>query len=427
MIPSTTRAFQPFELEYYQSQYEHEVELNLADSSVQCVSTREWLTADEQQRLLDTPLYYPMVNGTTQLRRAIAALYAGARPENVLVTVGAAQANGLVAATLLRPGDEVVVMSPGYRQIWGLAHNTGCVVRELQLRAERDWRPDLDQLDALVTPRTRLVSVVNPNNPTGIAFTEEEMARVVAACERSGAWLHADEVYAGTERAGGAETPSFWDKYAKVVCTNSLSKAYGLAGLRIGWVLSDVATIEELWRRHEYAVIAAAAPSMTLATLALQPEKRGQLVERQRALSRAGHAVLHEWLATQNGRFSVRPSVATAIAFVRYDLPLRGRAGASEASIGSFEFAEHIRTTQSLLVAPGGFMGAEQHLRITLGYEADKVRRALARLSAAADAFLIDVVAAPGARRCRSPAARSACGNRRSDAGDARGMTNAAF
>ena len=114
-----------------------------------------------------------------------------------------------------------------------------------------------------------------------------------------------------------------------------------------------------------------------MAAMALQPDKRARLIERQRELSRAGHAVLHEWLATQNGRFSVRPSAATAIAFVQYELP-----------VTSFEFAEHIRKTQSLLVAPGGFMGAEQHLRITLGYHADKVRRALDRVAAAADAFL---------------------------------------
>jgi aspartate/methionine/tyrosine aminotransferase len=376
MTASAISSFQPFELEYYQSQHEHDVEINLADSSVQCVSTREWLSEDEQQRLLDTPLYYPMVNGTTELRRAIAELYPGAQPEHVLVTVGAAEANSMVAATLLQPGDDVVVVSPGYRQIRGLAHNIGCTVRELQLQPERDWRPDLDELDALVTPHTRLVSVVNPNNPTGVAFTDGEMTRVVAACERVGAWLHADEVYAGTERAGVAETPSFWGKYSKLVCTNSLSKAYGLAGLRIGWAVSDPDTIEDLWRRHEYAVIAAAAPSMTMAAMALRPDKRARLIERQRALSRAGHAVLYEWLATQHGRFSVRPSVATAIAFVRYDL-----------RVPSFEFAEHIRKTQSVLVAPGSLMGAEQHLRITLGYQADKVRRALDRIAAAAEAL----------------------------------------
>src|SRR4051812_49363834 len=171
MTTAGSRSFQPFELEYYQSQYEHDVEINLADSSVQCLNTREWLTDDEQRQLLDTPLYYPMVNGTTELRRAIAALYTDVGPENLLVTVGAAQANSMVAATLLAPGDEVVVVSPGYRQIWGLARNTGCTVRELNLRPELGWHLDLDEIDAMVTPRTRLVSVVNPNNPTGVALT----------------------------------------------------------------------------------------------------------------------------------------------------------------------------------------------------------------------------------------------------------------
>ena len=373
MTTIATTPFQPFELEHYQSRCEHDVEINLADSSVQCLTTREWLTDEEQQRVLDTPLYYPMVNGTVELRRAIAALYPGATEHNVLVTVGAAQANSMVAATLLGPGDEVVVVSPGYRQMWGLGRNAGCTLRELELRSERDWRPDLDELDALVNERTKLVSIVNPNNPTGVALTSDEMARVVAACERVGAWLHADEVYCGTERAG-AETPSFWRTCDRVVYTNSLSKAYGIAGLRIGWAIAEPDMIEELWRRHEYAVIAAAAPSMSMATMALQPAKRATLIARQRGLARAGHSVLEEWLAGPGHRFSVRPSTATAIAFVRYDGPLT-----------SFELAERIRCTQSVLVAPGGFMGAEHHLRITLGYEAGKVRRALDRIARAAE------------------------------------------
>jgi aspartate/methionine/tyrosine aminotransferase len=365
--------FQPFELEHYQSLYEHEVEINLADSSVKCLGMRDWLTEEEQARVLDTQLFYPQVNGTTELRSAIAALYSDANPRNVLVTVGAAQANSMVAATLLRPGDEAVVVSPGYRQIWGLARNLGCVVRELHLRPERDWRPDLDELDSMVGPRTRLVSVVNPNNPTGISFTEEEMSRIVEACDLVGAWLHADEVYHGTEHAG-PETPSFWGRYSRAICTNSLSKAYGLAGLRIGWVIANANTIEDLWRRHEYAVIAAAAPSMTMATLALQPAKRESLLRRQREISRKGWAVLDEWLEGHGGFFSVRPAGATCIGFVHYKIP-----------ISSFELAEHIRRTESVLVAPGEFMGADRHLRITLGYEPEKVRRALERIAHAVE------------------------------------------
>jgi aspartate/methionine/tyrosine aminotransferase len=365
--------FVPFALEHYQSQYEHTVEYNLADSSVKCLTTREWLTESEIEALLDTGLFYPEVNGAGALRSAIAALYAGAGAHEVLVTVGASQANSMVCATLLTPGDEVVVLSPGYRQVWGMAQNMGCMVRELPLIAEEGWRLDLDALDRLITPRTRLVAVVNPNNPTGTIFSAGEMARIVAACARSGAWLHADEVYRGTELAGGEETPSFWGMYDRVICTGSLSKAYGLAGLRIGWVVAPAAMVEELWRRHEYAVIAAAAPSMTLATIALAPEKRRQLLERQRGLSRAGRTLLMEWLGGQNGRFAVKPAAATSIAFVRYSM-----------SIPSYALAERIRQEASVLVAPGSALGAEGHLRITLGYEAPKVQAALDRIAAVA-------------------------------------------
>ena len=361
--------FQNFELEYFQSQFERTVEYNLADSSVQCLTTREWLTAEEVDQLLHTALFYPEVNGTELLRSRIAALYPNCSSRNVLVTVGAAQANSMVANTLLEPGDEVIVVSPGYRQIWGLAKNLGCRVKELQLHPEDNWRPDLDKLAALASDRTKLISIVNPNNPTGTVLTGDEMQQIVAVCERTGAWLHADEVYRGTE-FNGVETPSFWGKYDKLICTNSLSKAYGLAGLRIGWAVAAPEMIEELWRRHEYAVIAAAGPSMTLAEIALQPAKRAQLLERQRQLSDKGHKILAQWIQEQNGKFSAQTPAATSIAFMRYhfDMP-------------SAELADHLRKRASVLVAPGAYLGTEHHLRISVGYDAQKIDAALGRIS----------------------------------------------
>lgn len=370
LIPSP---FTPFALEHYQSLYERTVAYNLADSSVKCfLTTSEWLNEAERAELLQTGLFYPEVNGTTRLRERIAALYTDVHPDQVLVTVGAAQANSMVCATLLQPGDEVIVLTPGYRQVWGLAQNIGCTVHELPLQADAGWQLDLAALDALISPRTKLVAVVNPNNPTGTVFSRTEMEGIVAACARVGAWLHADEVYCGTEHTG-AETSSFWGMYDRVICTNSLSKAYGLAGLRIGWAVAPRDMADELWRRHEYAVIAAAAPSMTLAEIALQPEKRRSLLERQRTISAVGRAVFDAWLARQEGRFSVQPSVATCIAFVRCHLP-----------IDSYTLAERIRQEASVLVAPGAALGAEHHLRITVGYEPEKVQTALDRIGAVA-------------------------------------------
>src|SRR5215472_10007627 len=159
--------FQNFDLEQYQSQFERTVEYKLADSSVQCVNTRELVSDAEAEELLHLDLYYPEVNGTQALRTRIAGLYPTATAANVLVTVGASEANKIICATLLEPSDEVVVISPGYRQVWGLAKNLGCRVKEVELRPENQWKLDLERLESLCTRSTKMVSVVNPNNPTG--------------------------------------------------------------------------------------------------------------------------------------------------------------------------------------------------------------------------------------------------------------------
>jgi aspartate/methionine/tyrosine aminotransferase len=364
--------FQNFDLEYFQSQFERSVEINLADSSVKCANVSDLLAGEDPLPLLELPLYYPEVNGTTILRERIAALYPNASAANVLVTVGAAQANWLVCSTLLEQGDEVIVVSPGYRQVWGLARNAGCRVKETSLRAENNWRLDLNELESLAGPKTKLISIVNPNNPTGSILSREEMQKIVSICQKTGAWLHADEVYRGTELAGD-ETPSFWGMYERVICVNSMSKAYGLAGLRIGWAIAGPEMVEELWRRHEYTVIAAAGPSMKLAEIAFLPAKRKMLLGRQRELSRTGHTVLENWVREQEGRFSVSPAVATSIAFVGYNFDMP-----------SAELADHIRRKASVLVAPGGYLGTENHLRITVGYEPEKVMTALQRIGAVA-------------------------------------------
>ncbi len=361
--------FHNFELEQFQSDFERTVEYNLADSSVQCVNLRDLLPAHEIEAVLDTRLFYPEVNGTSLLRERIAALYPQANSRHVLVTVGAAQANSLVCSTLLEPGDEVIVISPGYRQVWGMARNFGCRVKELHLLPQNGWKLDQEKLTSLAAPGTKMIAVVNPNNPTGSILSREEMQHVVRICETTGAWLHADEVYRGTEMHK-EETPTFWTQYNKAVCTNSLSKAYGLAGLRIGWIVASPEMIEAFWRRHEYAVIAASAPSMKLAEIALQSDRRRMLLERQKQLSRAGHKMVADWINDQHELFSAQPAAATSIAFVQYhfDMP-------------SVELANEIRRRASVLVAPGALLGTEHHLRMAVGYPAEKIETALARIS----------------------------------------------
>lgn len=362
--------FQVFELEQWQSDYEHTVEYNLADSSVRGATVGDIVNARTLAELTGLSLGYPPVNGTEALRHLIASLHPNAGADNVLVTVGGAEANQIVCGTLLEPGAHVVVMEPGYRQVRGLALTAGCRVDAFPLRADNGWRPDLDALERVLSKDTVLISLVNPNNPTGLVLTADEMHQITNLAARVGAWVLADEVYRGAERHADVETPSFWGRYERVIVVNSLSKAYGLAGLRIGWIVAPASSIGPIWRRHEYAVISAAGPSMWLAEAALREPVRQQLLARQRALSRAGWDLVDDWISRNHDLLSVGPSDATSMAFVRYHLP-----------VDSVTLANAIRERASVLVAPGAYLGGEGHLRITHGLGPDVVAPALERIT----------------------------------------------
>jgi len=319
--------------------------------------------------LLTTGLNYPQANGILLLRERIAALYPGATPENVLVTVGCAEANFLAIQTLLEPGDEMAVMLPNYMQIWGIAHNAGLRLKAFHLRAEQAWAPDLDELDSVASDRTKLIAVCNPNNPTGYILTEAEMDAIVATASRVGAWLLADEVYSGTERLTDRQTPSFWGRYDRVLAMNSLSKAYGLPGLRIGWVAGPADTVDDIWARHEYTTIGAGMLDNRLAAIALSPQVRPRLIRRAREYIRQGFPLLDAWLESHEGVFTLVPPQAAAIAFPRYHL-----------EVNSTHLVERLMREKSVLIVPGDHFGLDHYLRISFGQPPEFLRAALDRI-----------------------------------------------
>ncbi len=362
--------FQPFELEKFMSLWEHDVDYNLTESGVHPVALGELVSDPKMiEELLATELNYPQVNGTYELRENIAALYPGATPDNILVTVGCAEANYISFQTVVAPGEEVVVMLPNYMQIWGLAHNLGAEVKSFHLREDRNWVPDLDELNAVVSEKTKLIAVCNPNNPTGYILTESEMEAIVAAAERVGAWILADEVYSGAEQLTETRTPSFWGCYDKVLAHNSLSKAYGLPGLRTGWIVGPPDTVDDIWRRHEYTTITTSMLANKLAAVALSPKVRPRLIERTRNYVRRGFSILDDWLKSYGDTFDVIPPQAAAIAFVRYHL-----------DINSTELTERLRQEKSVLIVPGDHFGLDRHLRISFGPPPDYLRAGLDRM-----------------------------------------------
>jgi aspartate/methionine/tyrosine aminotransferase len=364
---------EPFAMERMQSTYENEVEFNLSESGVYPLSTRELLgDADECAAVLDQPLVYTQSNGTRELRARVAALYPGATADHVEVTNGGSEANYIVTWKLVEPGDEVVLMVPNYMQTWGLVRAFGGSVREWRLREDRAasrWAADTDELNRLVTARTKLIVICTPNNPTGARLLQGELDEICRIAARHGTWVLSDEIYRGAER-DGRESPSVWGGYERVVVTSGLSKAYGLPGLRIGWIVAPPEFAASTWSYHDYTTIAPGALSDRLARAALVPERRQMLLERTRSIVRDNFPVLAEWLARQPGAFEWIEPEAGAICFARYHY-----------AINALELANRLRTEKSVLIVPGDHFGMDRHIRFGYGERPDYLRAGLARVA----------------------------------------------
>jgi len=359
---------QRFDMERYQSTWEPVVSYNLADSGISPITVGELATEQWIHDVLaHEPLGYGHTNGSPELRTAIASLYTGATPSDVLVTSGTAEANFLITWALCEPGDEVVVMMPNYMQIPLLAHSLGANVQRWWLREGPRWAPDPDALQTLVSDRTKAIFVCNPNNPTGAILAPDVVDAVCIAADRVGAWIVADEVYRGAE-VTGPQTSSFWGRYPRVIVTGGLSKAYGLPGARIGWVLAPPDLLETLWGYHDYTTIAPNMIGDHLARVALAPDMRKRLRSRTEAILSENLEYVREWIANLEGRVSALLPEAGAIVFIRY-----------QASINSTALATRLREVHSVLVVPGDHFEMDGYFRIGCGTQASIIAEGLRR------------------------------------------------
>ncbi|MBO0708418.1 MAG: pyridoxal phosphate-dependent aminotransferase [Candidatus Dormibacteraeota bacterium] len=362
--------FESFELEEWQSRWEQGVTHNLADSGVRAPSLRqlEALGADLAP-LLDVSLHYPEVQGTRALRERISALHPGATPEGVLVTVGAAEAGMLAVETLTRPGDDVCVLTPSYPQVEGLLRNRGCRVRTFRLDPGRGWSLDQASLERAVLPTTRVVAICNPNNPTGRILPPAELEAIRERARSVGATLVVDEVYRGTEH-DGVERPTLFQPGERTVVLGSLSKAYGMPGLRLGWMVGTSELTQALWRRHEYAAISAAGPSMAVAEQVLAAPLRERLLSRTRGLIQQGLATLRAWLEDDGSALRWTPPESAAFAFLQ--LP--------DGTDGDGWTAE-LRDRSGVLLAPGSAFGHPEFVRLTYALDPNHLAEALHRIT----------------------------------------------
>jgi aspartate/methionine/tyrosine aminotransferase len=356
-----------FEMERMQSTWENVVEMDLSESGVRPVSLRELGEMGlDLETILNTPLGYSQSNGTIPLRESLAATYPGATPDHIEVTNGTSEANYLLALTLIRAGDEVAFQVPNYMQYWGLPKSLGAQMNTFRLRIDRDWEPDWEEFERAVNPRTRLVYLSNPNNPSGSVLSAGSMRRIVERCEQVGAYLLADEVYQGAE-IDGPRTPSFWGMSDRVVVTSGLSKAYGIPGVRIGWIVAPKAVVSECWTQHDYLTIGPNKISDMVARVAV--ENREKLYARTRAILQHNLPIVREWAESFSGFLTFREPRAGALCLMRY-----------ASSTPSYPLCERIRVNQSVLIVPGAQLGLEGFLRVWLGGKPEFLREGLRRI-----------------------------------------------
>ena len=360
---------EPFEMERMQSTWENVVEMDMSESGVRPVTLRELaemgLSIDA---ILDTPLGYSQSNGTIPLRESLAAIYPGSTPGHIEVTNGTSEANYLLALTLLREGDEVAFEVPNYMQYQGIPRSLGAKVNCFRLRIDQDWEPDWDEFERAVNPKTRLVYISNPNNPSGSVLSPEAMRRIVDRAEAVGAYLLADEVYQGAE-IHCQRTPSFWGMSDRAIVTSGLSKAYGIPGVRIGWIVGPKRVVAECWSQHDYITIGPNKISDAVACVAVKPENRERLYARTRAILRQNLPAVRAWAESFGGFLTFREPRAGALCLMRYGSPTP-----------SYELAERIRVSQSVLIVPGAHLGLEGFLRLWLGGKPEFLAEGLRRI-----------------------------------------------
>lgn len=366
-----------FELERFFARYEFAVRHLLCASDVEGWPMADLLAlADGETAALwrDLRLGYTEAPGHPLLRAEIATLYETISPEEVLVFSGAEEAIFVAANVLLEPGDHAIVAWPSYQSLHEVARATGADVTLHELRPENGWAIDLDVLRGQVTPRTRLIVLNVPHNPTGYVPDPSTYRAVAEIAAEAGATFLSDEVYRFLEHAGTERPPAGADVGPHGASVGVMSKSFALAGLRIGWLAShDAALLDRAARFKDYTTICASAPAEILALIALRA--------RDRALARS-RAIVDANLVLLDDLFARRPGQLT---WVR---PKGGPVGFPELhGVPVDRFTEELLAAEGVLIAPASIFGHPGN-RFRLGFGRSDLPVALGGLEAFLDRTL---------------------------------------
>ncbi|RMJ22025.1 Aminotransferase [Aspergillus sp. HF37] len=320
---------EPFAVEQWMDKYETIAKYNVAETCCASISISDLqrLSDDKPSSLLDvsTKLTYGAIRGSKPLRESVANLYAeGPTPlpsDNVLVTAGAIQANFLLLYTLVGPGDHVICHYPTYQQLYSVPESLGAEVSLWKSKEADGWKVDINELKDLIRPNTKLIIINNPQNPTGAVIPRETLEEVVEIARQSSIIVHSDEVYRPLFHSMDKEHPPSLLSlgYERTVVTGSMSKAFALAGLRVGWIASrDRDLIEACASARDYTTISVSTIGDSLASHALSQACVHNLLKRNVELARTNVAILEKFIDSHRGTCDWAKPLAGTTAFVRF-------------------------------------------------------------------------------------------------------------
>jgi capreomycidine synthase len=357
----------PALLENWMREYYFAVDYDIGSSGVENYSIAQLrqILAITHQEIDDILLMDSQTLGGDGVRRAIANRLAGGRVDHVMVTHGSTEANYLIMQGLLEPGDEVLVLDPLYQQLYGIAEAVGCSLRRWPLRYERQWRPDLGELGRLLGRRTKMVVVNFPHNPTGVSLTPEEQRALVEAADGVGAYLVWDSAFAELTY-DRPPLPEPID-YPRALSMGTMSKAYGLPGLRVGWCLAAPEILERFIRIRDYTTLHLSPLVELFAQKAI--ENADRLVGMRLEQAHTNLGLLSAWIAEHSDDVEwVRPWGGVS-AFVRFP------------GCDVDELCHRLAREHKVLLVPGSCFHQPEFARLGFGTSTLQLAGGLERLS----------------------------------------------
>lgn len=358
-----------FKVERWMNDFEDDAVYNLGETCIDSLTIRELLEIGGydpdkfMSELADTRLTYSHIFGSPEFKSGVSALYENIEPHQVLPCHGATGANALVLETLIDPTDNMISVMPTYQQHYSIPEAIGAEVRILQLTEENDYLPDIEELKKLVDENTKMITVNNPNNPTGSWIPIESMKQIAEVAKSVDAYLLCDEVYRGI-----AEDESYMysvtDLYEKAISVGSMSKIFSLAGLRMGWIATrDEYALNECMEHRDYNTISCGVIDDKLASIALA--NKDKIFTRNRRILNTNRAILDKWVNETEGVHYKKP-VAGTTALVYYDK-----------DIPSYDLCVKLMEKKGLLFTPGSCFEMEGAVRIGYAFDSKLLKQGL--------------------------------------------------